>query len=191
MEVECLRMAEGEENVIPLQFVYRHLGDVLLAMPYIECCKFSDVVRTMDHVEVRMYMRHLLRALAHIHNLGIIHRDIKPANFLYDRSRGVFKLVDFGLAQRVGEAGQVSERRTAAAAVATAAFISAPPQPQCKRKLTSSDLANSMESPPPSAHHSKRQKLHHPSGERGASRKVLTDKYSSLKFRSTLERRRK
>jgi serine/threonine protein kinase len=183
MEVECLRMAEGEENVIPLQFVYRHLGDVLLAMPYIECCKFSDVVRTMDHVEVRMYMRHLLRALAHIHNLGIIHRDIKPANFLYDRSRGVFKLVDFGLAQRVGEAGQVSERRTAAAAV-TAAFISAPPQPQCKRKLTSSDLANSMESPPPSAHHSKRQKLHHPSGERGASRKVLTDKYSSLKFRS-------
>ena len=29
--------------------------------------------------------------------------DIKPANFLYDRKKKIFKLVDFGLAQRTGE----------------------------------------------------------------------------------------
>ncbi len=62
-----------------------------------------------------------------------VFRDIKPANFLYDRKRVKFGLVDFGLAQR---------------SHAEAKEIPIPP-PICKRKLTSSDLANSMESPPP------------------------------------------
>jgi len=70
-------------------------------MPYIETCKFSDVIKTMDYVELKLYMKNLLIALSHIHSLGIIHRDIKPANFLYDRKRIKFGLVDFGLAQRV------------------------------------------------------------------------------------------
>ena len=91
MEVECLKISEGKENVVPLLFVHRYLGDVLLAMPYIECCKFSEVIRTMDHVEARTYMRNLFRALAHIHSLNIIHRDIKPANFLYDRKKKIFR----------------------------------------------------------------------------------------------------
>merc|ERR1719400_1385441 len=89
----------------------------------------------MDHVEVRAYMRNLFMALAHIHKIGIIHRDIKPANFLYDRKKKIFKLVDFGLAQRTGETTENKEPQSR--------------HPQCKRKLTSSDLANSMESPPP------------------------------------------
>ena len=161
MEVECLKIAEGKHNVLQLLFVHRHLGDVVLAMPYVDCSKFSDVVRTMDHVEARTYMRNLFQALAHIHLLGIIHRDIKPANFLYDRKKKIFKLVDFGLAQRVGETSTSKEPKAK--------------HPQCKRKLTSSDLANSMESPPPGPS-DKRRRVNHPSGERGVSRKVLTDR---------------
>lgn len=165
MEIDCLKMAEGKHNVLQLLFVHRHLGDVILAMPYIECTKFADVIRTMDHVEVRAYMRNLFKALAHIHSLGIIHRDIKPANFLYDRKKKLFKLVDFGLAQRMNSTSYQEPKLAK--------------HPQCKRKLTSSDLANSMESPPPSCSHGtaeKKRRIHHPSGERGASRKVLSDK---------------
>merc|ERR1719192_905450 len=69
-------------------------------MPYIENNKFNEVIRTMDHVEMKSYMKNLLLALSHIHSLGIIHRDIKPANFLYDRQKRRYGLVDFGLAQR-------------------------------------------------------------------------------------------
>ena len=75
-----------------------------------------------------------------------------------------FRLVDFGLAQRTGEPGlapEVTKIRT----------------PQCKRKLTSSDLANSMESPPSASHYSKKRRVTHPSGERGANRKVLSELY--------------
>ena len=44
MEVECLRLAAGKSNVVPLLFVHRSLGDVVLAMPYIETSKFSEVI---------------------------------------------------------------------------------------------------------------------------------------------------
>ena len=163
MEVECLKSAEGKANVLQLLFVHRHLGNVIFAMPYIECSKFSEVIKTLDHVEARLYMKNLLIAVAHIHQLGIIHRDIKPANFLFDRKRKIFRLVDFGLAQKTDQV-QVKE-----------GTVKEPSSvPSCKRKLTSSDLANSMESPPGQS--CKKRKLNHPSGERGASRKVLSDK---------------
>lgn len=141
MEVECLKSAEGKENVLQLLFVHRLLGNVIFAMPYIECSKFSEVIKTLDHVEARLYMKNLLMAVAHIHQLGIIHRDIKPANFLYDRKRKIFRLVDFGLAQKTdSDGGQVKEGSV---------LVKEPSsRPSCKRKLTSSDLANSMESPP-------------------------------------------
>ena len=100
-EVECLRISNGLKNVVPLLFCHRILGDVVLVMPYIENNKFNDVIRTMDHIEMKTYMKNLLQALCHIHSLGIIHRDIKPANFLYDRKRRRYGLVDFGLAQKV------------------------------------------------------------------------------------------
>ena len=74
--------------------------------------------------------------------------------------------MDFGLAQRTGE--------TEGGNIVKEPSSSSRGPPSCKRKLTSSDLANSMESPPGN----KKQKLnhHHPSGERGASRKVLNDR---------------
>jgi serine/threonine protein kinase len=89
--------------------------------------QFGELVATMDYDEMVLYMRNLFAALAHIHALGIIHRDVKPANFMYNRARRRFALVDFGLAQLTG---QVQERALA------------PASPACKRRLTSSDLAN-------------------------------------------------
>ena len=91
MEVDCLRLSgccsPEVTNVLPLLFCHRIKGDVVLAMPYVKPCKFGDLVHVIHLEEARNYMRNLLKALVHIHSLGIIHRDIKPANFLYDRRR--------------------------------------------------------------------------------------------------------
>ena len=113
MEVRCMREAAGHPNVIALLAVWRVGGDVVLAMPNIEHCRFIDLVATAELEEVKSYIANLLAALEHIHRymsastieltilcrLGIIHRDIKPSNFLYDRNRRKYALVDFGLAQ--------------------------------------------------------------------------------------------
>ena len=99
MEAHCMKAAGGHHNVIELLGMWRVGGDVILAMPHVEHCKFIDLVATITLDEVKFYIANLLSALAHIHKLGIIHRDIKPSNFLYDRRRKKFALVDFGLAQ--------------------------------------------------------------------------------------------
>jgi len=49
--------------------------------------------------EVRVVMRRLLRAMSHIHSLGIVHRDVKASNLLL-AERGELCLCDFGFARR-------------------------------------------------------------------------------------------
>ena len=48
---------------------------------------------------VRLYVYQMLRALAHIHSLGVCHRDIKPQNLLVDVHTHALKLCDFGSAK--------------------------------------------------------------------------------------------
>lgn len=48
-------------------------------------------------LQIKCYMRQLLRGLEHCHSRGVLHRDIKGSNLLIDNN-GNLKIGDFGLA---------------------------------------------------------------------------------------------
>ncbi|HSO18286.1 MAG TPA: bifunctional serine/threonine-protein kinase/universal stress protein [Desulfosarcina sp.] len=56
----------------------------------------------------RRFLRQIGKALSYIHDCGIIHMDIKPENVIVTRRRTV-KLVDFGLARRLGSPDVLQE----------------------------------------------------------------------------------
>ncbi|XP_076601160.1 cell division cycle 7-related protein kinase [Chaetodon auriga] len=98
-ELQCLTVAGGRENVMGVTYCFRKEDHVVIVMPYMEHQAIVDIIGSLSFEEVRLYIYHLLKALRHIHQFGIIHRDIKPNNFLYNRSSKMYALVDFGLAQ--------------------------------------------------------------------------------------------
>ncbi|TKS80074.1 Cell division cycle 7-related protein kinase [Collichthys lucidus] len=102
-ELQCLTVAGGRENVMGVTYCFRKEDHVVIVMPYMEHQAIVDIIGALSFEEVRLYIYHLLKALRHIHQFGIIHRDIKPNNFLYNRSSKMYALVDFGLAQGTEE----------------------------------------------------------------------------------------
>ncbi|CAF96373.1 unnamed protein product, partial [Tetraodon nigroviridis] len=98
-ELQCLAVAGGKENVMGVTYCFRKEDHVVIVMPYMEHQAIVDIIGVLSFEEVRLYIYHLLKALRHIHQFGIIHRDIKPNNFLYNRRSKMYALVDFGLAQ--------------------------------------------------------------------------------------------
>ncbi|KAL0966696.1 hypothetical protein UPYG_G00298560 [Umbra pygmaea] len=98
-ELQCLTVAGGRENVMGVTYCFRQDDHCVIVMPYMEHQPFVEVISLLSFEDVRQYIYHLLKALRHIHQFGIIHRDIKPTNFLYNHQEKRFALVDFGLAQ--------------------------------------------------------------------------------------------
>jgi len=58
-------------------------------------------------------VRQVSRALSRAHSLGVVHRDVKPDNIflaVQPDGRSFVKLLDFGISEKVGPGGKVSER---------------------------------------------------------------------------------
>ncbi|XP_037643046.1 cell division cycle 7-related protein kinase isoform X2 [Sebastes umbrosus] len=98
-ELQCLTVAGGRENVMGVTYCFRKDDHVVIVMPFMEHQAIVEIIGSLSFEEVRLYIYHLLTALRHVHQFGIIHRDIKPNNFLYNRNNKMYALVDFGLAQ--------------------------------------------------------------------------------------------
>ena len=62
---------------------------------------------------VLRYGRQIASAMAHAHDRGVLHKDLKATNVLLTRD-GIIKVVDFGIARRLGPAGveQLTEGRS-------------------------------------------------------------------------------
>nr|WP_236652326.1 Stk1 family PASTA domain-containing Ser/Thr kinase [Streptacidiphilus neutrinimicus] len=63
----------------------------------------------------------ILQALEYSHRSGIVHRDIKPANVMLTR-QGMVKVMDFGIARAMGDAGMTMTATSAV--IGTAQYLS-------------------------------------------------------------------
>ncbi|MEU2155573.1 Stk1 family PASTA domain-containing Ser/Thr kinase [Streptomyces sp. NPDC019396] len=78
----------------------------------------------------------ILQALEYSHRNGIVHRDIKPANVMLTRT-GQVKVMDFGIARAMGDAGMTMTQT--AAVIGTAQYLS-PEQAKGEQVDARSDL---------------------------------------------------
>jgi tetratricopeptide (TPR) repeat protein len=78
---------------------------------------------TQAHVNISLSLNKMIdiaRGLAAIHEMGIVHRDLKPSNIMIERSTGLAKIADFGLARLSLQNGE----KTSSGIVGTASFMS-------------------------------------------------------------------
>ncbi|ADD40964.1 serine/threonine-protein kinase [Stackebrandtia nassauensis] len=78
-----------------------------LVMELVRGASLADILADRDRLPVARTMRIIAEAaegLDAAHRAGVVHRDVKPGNILIADDGGV-KLIDFGIARALGEAG--------------------------------------------------------------------------------------
>ncbi|MBM3793141.1 MAG: serine/threonine protein kinase [Acidobacteria bacterium] len=86
-----------------------------IAMGFVPGRTLHDSIKAAAPVpldEVLHYAIQIADAMVAAHTAGITHRDLKPANIIVTEKRRV-KVLDFGIAQRLGGPGDLEKTRTA------------------------------------------------------------------------------
>jgi serine/threonine-protein kinase len=96
------------ENIVALFDCGESNGFYFLALEYIDGVDlFRYITRRgqLDVKEAQDLIVQATKALAHLHQHGIVHRDIKPSNFLVAQKDGrpLLKLIDLGLSREVND----------------------------------------------------------------------------------------
>jgi eukaryotic-like serine/threonine-protein kinase len=96
----------NHENIVKLYDSGEFENLHFLALEFVDGIDLKEYIARkgkLSPVKARRLILQAARALAHVHEQGIIHRDIKPSNFLVMKrgDRKVLKLIDLGLAREV------------------------------------------------------------------------------------------
>ncbi|KPI87527.1 putative serine/threonine-protein kinase putative protein kinase [Leptomonas seymouri] len=118
VRVQCLQLESQLQWEINVQRTLRHPNMVRLYSYFItpscislvlEYCRGGTLLHQLKAAphgrlteqQASRYTRHVAKALAYLHDLGVAHRDLKLENVLIDED-GVAKLADFGWSRPVG-----------------------------------------------------------------------------------------
>lgn len=99
-------------NVVAVYRVAEFRRQPYLVAEYVRGQSLAELTRPIGSTQIRQIANDLARGLAAAHRRGVLHRDIKPANAMLSED-GVTKLLDFGLAELLNDAGVVEKARLA------------------------------------------------------------------------------
>jgi serine/threonine-protein kinase len=89
-------------NIVTVFDYGDHDGLYYLVMEYVEGETLGQLLSAgpLGAREAAVVVQQTCEALRAAHAAGLIHRDIKPGNIMIDRSTGLVKVMDFGIARR-------------------------------------------------------------------------------------------
>ena len=107
--------ALNSPNIVTIYEIGSDGGADFIAMEYIQGETLAEVLRRgpPDIDTALGYAIQTASALAAAHREGIVHRDVKPGNVMVTQD-GLIKVLDFGLAKPVEDAGEVSTQAVTA-----------------------------------------------------------------------------
>ncbi len=101
-------------NIVPIYEAGEERGDIYLVFEYVpgeSLAAFLKESGALSAVKAIGILRPILDAVEHAHRMGIVHRDLKPSNILLDEN-GMPRVMDFGIASRVDDPAERSNRMT-------------------------------------------------------------------------------
>lgn len=113
-ELAVLEAARCNPRIINLHAAYESEHDIILLLEYAAGGEIFDHCisdELLSEGEIIRLIRQILEGIHLLHQSNVVHLDLKPQNILLTSLRplGDIKIVDFGLARRLGAAGELRE----------------------------------------------------------------------------------
>lgn len=105
-EAQTLAKLDSVQEIVRVLDYFPANNTAYIVMEYLEGDTFSDILKQRGCIPASSLLPQIepiFRALASIHQKGIIHRDISPDNLMFLKN-GQIKLLDFGCARNVDSA---------------------------------------------------------------------------------------
>ncbi|XP_030642858.1 serine/threonine-protein kinase 17B [Chanos chanos] len=113
-EMAVLEAARNNPRVVNLHAAYETDHDIILLLEYAAGGEIFDHCvseELLPEAQVTRLIRQTLEGVHLLHQSGVVHLDLKPQNILLTTLSplGDIKIVDFGLARRLGAVGELRE----------------------------------------------------------------------------------
>lgn len=113
-EMAVLEAARNNARVVNLHAAYETDHDIVLVLEYAAGGEIFDHCvseELLPEVQITRLIRQTLEGVHYLHQSNLVHLDLKPQNILLTSPSppGDIKIVDFGLARRLGAVGELRE----------------------------------------------------------------------------------
>lgn len=100
-EAKCLTRFNQKGGIVSVRDFFYENNTAYIVMEYVDGGNVKDYIKKhgkMSAKQVLKIMHPVLKAIASVHNTGMVHRDISPDNLLFNKE-GQLVLIDFGSAR--------------------------------------------------------------------------------------------